>query len=105
MRYNDESKDTSLDKIMTHISYICNVVVKCLKISVNCESANIKNINRRNRSGFYSLTPGHLSYIYIYIYIYTINNHQIVTLQQIYVHYSSVPKCSLQNIAFELEGS
>ena len=29
------------------------------------ESSNIKN-NKRNRSGFYSLTLGHFSYIYAY---------------------------------------
>ena len=47
------------------------VVVKiCLKISLSYESANIKN-NKRNRSGFYSLTLGQFSRIYIYIILFS----------------------------------
>ena len=38
---------------------------KCLKISMSCESTNIKN-SKRNRSGFYSWTLGHFSYIVRY---------------------------------------
>ena len=49
------------------------VVVKCLKIDVSCESTYIKNNKRRNHSGFYSLTLGHFSYIYVCLCVFQVS--------------------------------